>query len=177
MNGTSIQTRSGNLFDFLNPGGSTILIGDIAASLSKLCRFVGQCNEFYSVAQHSYLVSCVCDPADALWGLLHDASEAYMGDCNGPLKGLIPDFKVIENSIQDEISKKFGLPLVRPRSVHVADRVMLATEGRDLFHGHFQLYMSPEIESHRAPIAPLTSAEAEGMFLARFNQLTKGKFK
>src|ERR1700683_336889 len=84
--GAWIVTFSGRRFYVLDPRPSDVRIEDIAHSLSLQCRFNGHVKNFYSVAQHSVLVSERCDPADALYGLLHDASEAYIGDMSAPLK-------------------------------------------------------------------------------------------
>ena len=67
-------------------------IVDIAHSLAMQCRFTGHTKVFYSVAQHSVLVSKLlerrgCDHATVLWGLMHDAAEAYLvGDVATPVK-------------------------------------------------------------------------------------------
>src|SRR5690242_11754504 len=84
--GDWMQTYTGRRFWPLDPRVDDIDIGDIAHHLSLVCRFAGACREFYSVAQHCVGVSYVCDPKDALWGLLHDAAEAYVGDMVRPLK-------------------------------------------------------------------------------------------
>ena len=39
--------------------------------------------------------------------LLHDASEAYLGDIPSPLKRLLPDYREIEQSVQSGIEEKF----------------------------------------------------------------------
>src|ERR1019366_6268112 len=82
---SAIRTYTGILFDFEEPEASPIRIEDIAHALSLLCRFAGHCKEFYSVAEHSVRVSYACPEEHALWGLMHDASEAYCVDVPRPL--------------------------------------------------------------------------------------------
>src|SRR5271165_7548492 len=84
--GDWIQTYTGRVMYPLDPRPEEINIIDIAHALSNLCRFTGHVRTFYSVAEHSVRVSQHCDPKDALWGLLHDASEAYLADMSRPMK-------------------------------------------------------------------------------------------
>lgn len=73
-------TFTGRRIDTLAPDPCEIEIDDIAHSLAQQCRFLGHTDGFYSVAQHSVLVSGFVPDRDALWGLLHDAAEAYVCD-------------------------------------------------------------------------------------------------
>jgi hypothetical protein len=130
-----MHTYSGKLFRYLSPDPEDIDIIDIAHSLSQLNRFVGQTLKPYSVAQHSVLVSQICPPEYALYGLLHDASEAYANDICRVLK-LSPGmgiYKWYEKRIMDTVCKKFGLPKEEPNEVRKADNILLLTEKRDLF--------------------------------------------
>ena len=134
-----IQTFTGKKFDLLNPDPEMVCIRDIAHSLSHICRFGGHTDRFYSVAQHSLIVSQCCQPWDALWGLLHDASEAYVGDITRPLKYELPEYSQIERRIQATIATRFGLigrdpnEFLRTRErVKFWDDTVLATEARDL---------------------------------------------
>ena len=86
----------------------------------------------YSVAQHSVMVSQLCDPEDAAWGLLHDASEAYLGDVARPLKAMLPDYVELEHHVQRTIGKHFGLSWPIPESVKIADSRALLAEKRVL---------------------------------------------
>jgi uncharacterized protein len=64
-----------------------------------------------------------------LWGLLHDASEAYLGDVNSPLKSLLPDYREIEHRMMCVIAQKFGLEgTVIPGIVKRFDTAMLFNE-------------------------------------------------
>lgn len=47
-----ISTHSGHKLHLLNPEAKQISIVDIAMGLSRICRFGGQCERFYSVAEH-----------------------------------------------------------------------------------------------------------------------------
>jgi 5'-deoxynucleotidase YfbR-like HD superfamily hydrolase len=127
-----IQTYSGKKFDLLNPTPESISIFDIAHALSNICRYTGHTKEFYSVAQHSVLASVNVPPKDALAGLLHDATEAYLTDISKPLKMLLPEYCKLEDKIYKIIAAKFGLPAELPASVKEADLRLLATEKRDL---------------------------------------------
>lgn len=123
-----IQTNSGIRFEILNPTVDMINIEDIATSLSKQCRYNGHCENFYSVARHSLVMSKMAPPHLKLVSLLHDATEAYIGDMVKPLKNLIPEFEVIEDKIWLVIADKFNLPMELPREVKDLDLRMLATE-------------------------------------------------
>src|SRR5262245_14828098 len=76
--GPTIMLYSGAWFDFLAPSESAFTIEDIAHGLSNICRYSGQCKRFYSVAEHSLLVSEVAEGFEFA-ALLHDAAEAFIG--------------------------------------------------------------------------------------------------
>ncbi len=84
--GYSMQTFSRTMFYPLDPHPEDVHIVDIAHALANICRFGGHAKRFYSVAQHSVLVSRIVEPEDALHGLMHDAAEAYVGDVVRPIK-------------------------------------------------------------------------------------------
>jgi hypothetical protein len=98
--------------------------------LAHQCRFGGHASKLYSVAEHSVHVSQLCQAEHALWGLLHDASEAYLIDLPRPLK-LLPEFaayREAERRLQRAVAVRFGLPPDQPASVTEADDTMLWIE-------------------------------------------------
>lgn len=121
-----------------NPNGSlatfTPNIDVIAYSLCFLNRFNGHVGA-YSVAQHSvhvYQQLKFLYPTDHrlhLSGLLHDATEAYLGDVSSPLKALLPDYKEIESHYHDVIDEFYGID-TRCKVVKDMDLRILATEGK-----------------------------------------------
>src|SRR5579885_2530157 len=168
-----IQTHSGRRFNPLNPYVDAIVIQDIAHALSMQCRFSGHCKKFYSVAQHSVLVSYICDSQDALWGLLHDASEAYLVDIPRPLKksGKFDAYLDFEDTMMKAICKRFGLPEKEPPSVKKADTALLATEARDLMSPLHPDWVQP-VEALPFLIDPWSHDKAKDMFMKRFFELT-----
>lgn len=184
-----IQTYTGGQFWPLDPRAEDVRIEDIAHSLSLMCRFTGHCKHFYSVAQHSVLVSRVVECNDrisgldclapketlriALWGLLHDASEAYMHDLPRPLKraeGFGELYKKHERRVMRVICEHFGLPIEEPKIVKVVDTVLLLTEQRDLM-GRQAKPWKDTAEPLPQPIEPWDSLYAENEFLCRFHDL------
>jgi hypothetical protein len=175
-----IQSYTGVEFHPFGTRPEEIRIKDIAHALALTCRFGGHCASFYSVAEHSVRVSYVCEPEDALWGLLHDASEAYLGDIPRPIKRHwdMRWFREREAELQLEILKRFGLDTAKgqtPLSVHRADETLLATEARDLMGGPIWSELAG-VEPDRGIIVPWTWQHAERRFLDRFSELTKGAF-
>lgn len=173
---TWIQTFSGRKFHPLSPDPEQIVIEDIAHALSNLCRFAGHVRKFYSVAQHSVLVSLHCYPDNALAGLLHDASEAYLLDMPRPLKqhGDFGWYRAYEDNLMLKIEEKYGFSALL-KDIHDADMRVFAAECRDLMsplHPEFEVGPFEPIE---ARIKPLSPKVAKQMFLERFTQLTEGK--
>jgi hypothetical protein len=132
--GNWMATNSGNRLYFNDPKPEDINIFDIATSLSKLCRFTGQIDKLYTVAQHSVLVSHFVPEEYALEGLLHDAAEAYTNDINTPLKrDLGESYRSVVEKIEWVIANKYGLVYPWPVEVHYIDHRICTTEAKWLF--------------------------------------------
>lgn len=175
---TWIQTATGKQFWPLEARPNEVSIHDIAHALSNLCRFTGHTAEFYSVAQHSVLVSQAVPAEDALWGLLHDATEAYINDLNRPVKysAGLETYRAIEHNLMRVIAQRFGLDPEMPRSVAEADDRMLLTERRDLlpFSDAAGWQVSDECVPYPAKIIPWTPRMAKTAFIARYVELMTG---
>lgn len=133
---TWIITRSGKRFDLLEPTAAMIDPADIAWSLSMQCRFNGHAKAYYSVAQHCLVVAELVPAQYQLEALLHDATEAYVGDLVSPLKQALPEYRQIEMHVWHAICFRFDIDPVLPPCVHDADLIALATERRDLMATH-----------------------------------------
>lgn len=171
----SILIQSGEYFHILYPHLSKYTIEDIAHGLSNLCRFTGHVRSFYSVAQHSVLVSRLVPDHLAIQGLMHDAAEAFLGDVASPLKQLLPEYKVIEKRVEDDIADRFGLPRGMDPEVKRADLIALATEKRDLMPVSENWPVPAgyhSVQPDVMPIKPWSPAFARFMFMRRYHELT-----
>jgi hypothetical protein len=167
--GDWIQTFTGRPFWPLDPCADEVCLEDIAHSLSLQCRYAGHCREFYSVAQHSVLVSQACSAEDAAWGLLHDAAEAYLVDLPRPIKrysDLGNEYRAIETNLMFAIRDRFKLKGEEPESVKLADNRLLATEMRDLMAPP-KMAWSVTVSPLDICIEPWTPAQAECEFMRR----------
>lgn len=169
IEGSWILTFTGQQFYPLAPDVASIAIEDIAHALSNLCRYNGHCRTFYSVAEHSLRVSHGVPREDALWGLLHDASEAYLGDFVSPLKhhtACGQDYQRHEANLMAAICARFGLPATMPASVLRADHEQL----QDELHW---LLDPATIFDRRMSLNTMPPLHAELEFLNRFRELTR----
>lgn len=171
----AMQTYTGRFFDPRFIAVEDICIEDIAAHLSKLCRYNGACRQFYSVAEHSVLVSRLVPEEDSLWGLLHDASEAYLGDRVVSLKYDDEAYKAHEAHVMRCVTRRFNLPSEEPRSVWAVDKGMILPESRLLMQTPFaQLAGSAELPENTVyMIRCLEPERARLEFLARYHLLTR----
>ncbi|HNQ22161.1 MAG TPA: phosphohydrolase [Phycisphaerae bacterium] len=177
VTGEWIQTYTGRRVDPFNLQPQDVVIEDIAHALSLIARFGGHCARFYSVAQHSLIVS-VCAPNEyQLWGLLHDAAEAYLGDIPRPIKRRLPGFLDVEDKVLRAIATRFGLYWPMPDIIKQLDTSALRFEAGALMgntRGWKDLAEeTPTIDAKTArPLLYLRSPEAEQRVLDRFLLLT-----
>lgn len=170
-----ILTHSGRQFDLLRPTAAMISPNDIAHALANLCRFNGHTRNHYSVAQHSLLVSSLVPAQHQLVALLHDATEAYIGDMTRPLKALMPQYQAAEETIWQAICARFNLDPILPDCVVRADMVALATERRDLMPQHPGEWACLKgIPAMPERITPLPAQEASMQFFCRLMELMQG---
>lgn len=149
MNATCIQTRRGRVVDLATFKEEDIDLDDIVHALSNITRFTGHCRVPYSVAQHSVIVSRSCPDPHKAWGLMHDASEAYLGDVSRPLKSMLPDYQEIEERVMKVIARRFNLPWPMPKEVKVADMAALVSEKNILFD--HQIEWTSDIQTDHLP--------------------------
>jgi len=133
--GDFMQTVSGRVYWPIDPRSDEVDIRDIAHALAHQCRYAGHTRRFYSVAEHCVLVSQVVPPADALHGLLHDATEAYCVDVPRPVKRYLAGYAEIEARNWLAICERFGLDATLSASVHTADNSVLLAEKAALMPG------------------------------------------
>lgn len=127
-----ILTFTGRYIDPFNLRMEDISIRDIAHALSMTCRWGGHTKKFYSVAEHSVLLTHFARATQGAsrytspmvhdiearqlldlqrYLLLHDASEAYLTDVPSPYKAR-PEFAAFvqfEAKVQNTIERKFDI--------------------------------------------------------------------
>lgn len=172
-------SSSGQCFNVREPRPEQIQLADIAHHLSNVCRFGGAVREFYSVAEHCLYVSRLVRPELAALGLLHDATEAYLGDVIKPLKNCLPDYRALEHVWAAAIAERFGFPSLEHPEVKLADVAAVQAERRDLLPSTLNadaprelwaayLQRGDRVPPAATPVKPLGSpAAAKEAFLAR----------
>jgi uncharacterized protein len=170
--GDWIQTYTGRVFWPLDPQPEDVDIRDIAHALANQCRFAGHCREFYSVAQHSVLVALALPPELQVYGLLHDAAEAYLVDLPRPVKRSVKGYLEAEEKVLEAIAQHFEILLPIPEAVFAEDNNALLTEKRDLMAPCPKNWsFPPGVKLWEEAIDPLRPWDAELSFLRMADRL------
>lgn len=169
-----IQMADGSYFNFRKFNPEDFNIRNIASSLSKLCRFTGHTERFYSVAQHSVVVSYLVPEEFALEALLHDREEAFVGDMSTPLKRLNPMYRLKAEQIRRVSARAFGIPEEESPIVKKADHSALLLEKRYVMprSASDRKHWAPYVDIVYPKIEPLNPDDAEKLFLNRYRELT-----
>jgi uncharacterized protein len=176
--GPYLQTVSGRWVNPFDPDPDKLDAGDIARALANQCRFGGHCRVFYSVAQHSVIVSELVesrggDTEDAFAALMHDATEAYLGDMPHPLKHrsqLGRSFREAEGDLEQVIRERFQIR-ADVLEIKRIDRALLAAERRAF---SAETWHWPELEGVEPldiELTALSPDEAERAFAERYAEL------
>ena len=182
---------SGRRLDLLDPSPLDVEIEDIAHGLARVARWNGQTrgDHAFSVAQHSLLVEAIVvhlAPAAStslkLMALLHDAPEYVIGDIISPFKAAVGEsYKSVENRLMAAIHLRFGLTPAAPpaaaKLIKRADQIAAFVEATHLAgfarEEALKFFGAPE-PLPRTVVAltdPCPAPQAQGRFLARFNEL------
>jgi 5'-deoxynucleotidase YfbR-like HD superfamily hydrolase len=189
---TFIRTYSGKDFDIYNFTEESFDIESISHGLSQTCRFSGQCKKFYSVAEHScriaihtYDLTLERFPdiprkqilVKMLWGLLHDASEAYLPDMPSPFKRLpeLEGFRKLEDNIMLGVANRFGLPQDIPEIVKECDTRIISNERKHLMDTRLDTWkddVEPLPESNNMPQYGMAPQDAREWFMDIYETIT-----
>lgn len=157
-------------FSLADPQPDDVHIEDIAWHLSGIFRYTG--GSAVSVAEHSIQCAERAPPELKLEALLHDAHEAYTGDCSRPLKHLLGQaWRTVEERIDRAVRWRFKLPWPASPEIKAIDDRLLATEAVQIWHNPKRDWRLAAAPYPDLQINPLSSEEAEAAFLAAFADL------
>lgn len=139
----TIETYRGHAYDFQHPTVDMVEFDDIKHALSNMCRFAGHVRSFYSVAEHSVLVSKILKLQGfhrhvQLLGLLHDSHEAYVWDAPRPFKPLLGGgfekyARLADRAIAGKLLGDFALAVgFHDAEIKAADNIALCAEREEL---------------------------------------------
>lgn len=188
---------SGRTFWPLDPDPADVAIEDVAHGLANECRYAGHVRWFYSVAEHSVLVSIHAAKRalelgwsaqlvwlTAIYGMTHDGSEAYVGDVIRPLKyqRTMRGYRRAEKKVQDVVERALLGPMMPAGITAIPDAVRELVEQIDsnmLTDEIAMLIPAADIAGERhkwgpelgADVLALGPREAEALFLRRWRDL------
>lgn len=181
---------SGARYYLMDPGSSTILLGDAAGALSRICRFGGHISDeyeddIYSVAQHSVYVEMLLNKfgqyRSQFWGLTHDLMEGAYGDTITPLKKHFPKLTELEETGARVMRMQWGIPFDSDieKEVHWADQAMgcaeaFALKGTNHAQQMYDCEVPPFNMTDLDPdFRPWRPAKSKQRFIKRFHELKK----
>jgi len=169
---STMLTTGGRTVDLLNITPEDIDLADISWALAHICRFSGHVRRHYSVAEHSINVARLLPEPIKIYGLLHDAHEAYIGDISTPMKLALKAeaySDLIDSGVEDVIDDGFFERILtnieRPiiKAIHnklgvpwpVSHHVMAAVKYADVTmveHELQQLFDGPRVPKAELPM-------------------------
>lgn len=159
------------------PVHKNIAISDIANGLALICRYGGQGDvyKFYSVAEHSVLMAqyALEDAGSfaAMYVLLHDASEAYLGDLVPAVKNAVgSSYEALEDSITNAVMYKYSRHHNFRDYAKTLDRRIVPTEKAALMR-HPQPWPSDAADPLPVKIECWHPVEAKMRFLSMWEDL------
>lgn len=178
-----MATASGAVWPLLAPQPHMVRWRDVAEALARICRFGGHLDAsrgHYSVAEHCCRVADILPPETRLYGLLHDAHEAYLGDMTAPLKealrllGAGDAMRVLadihDRALFGAAMAPWPMPAAHAALVQWADLRLLATERRDLLAPDQPDWDMALPEPLPRTIRPWSWARAADEWLGRLNR-------
>jgi len=186
-----LNTYSNRRVNPLDVQPKDISLFDIAHALSLCNRFAGHTRWPISVAQHSVWVSRLCDDGVdyevPMAALLHDASEAYLGDVTKWLKNTpeMQPYRDAEDRAMQTILKVFECENGLTKAVNDADRLMVCWEAEIGISGFFEYELPPGYERVSGSLRDRLKREwkfvdwktAEDDFRYRFSDLIARKYR
>ncbi|MEN1976885.1 YfbR-like 5'-deoxynucleotidase [Cellulomonas sp. P4] len=180
--GAWMQTYTGRRFYPMDPAPADVVPIDIAHALGMLCRYNGHVDRFYSVAEHCVLMSEYVEHQHsrelALMALLHDATEAYVGDMIRPLKVHMPEYRAAEDRVMSAIAHHFGLAELiarhngeRPPEVKEADSRILLTERAELMSATHETWDVDDLEPLPVAVHAWDPTTAAARYAQRLDEL------
>lgn len=175
-----VFSASGRPFDFVDPQPEMLDARALAWQLSLEGRWSNNLLFPLSVAQHSLIVAkAMTNPAWRIYGLLHDAAEAFTRDWPTPLKDLALmgspgygggfDIRAVEHRILTQaVYPLFDIPPPTAEiamAIDIADAQALATEYRDVVKGKGPEWVPAAAPLQGKPIRFRKQADVEQEFL------------
>lgn len=180
-----VNTFSGKRVVPLKPEHSSIVISDVAHSLSQICRWNGHTTRHFSVAQHSLGVERIIARKliptarfSRLYALLHDAPEYVLCDVARPVKSSLIGYKTIEDNLMTNMIERWNIPYNREIAdcVKVADDLMLVYERKHLINANLSPWGFDHVnvdfmEGQFDDIMNMSMPRAKTEFISKFVEL------
>ncbi len=177
-----LEMVSGIAFYFGDPTMDMIRPEDIAYSLSRLCRYNGHVRRWYTVAEHTCIMSdwIMTQPwataRDGLTALHHDDAEYIIGDLPRPIKVTMPQFKALEEILDQKMAMRFGTIWPFPGWLKEADSRILMDERAEIMNPSTNIWGTDEMEPLGVDFMPISGrfcALTKWQWLRRHHKLTR----
>lgn len=177
-----IELCDGRLFNPVEPDPSLMSLEVISYALANCTRFAGQTKRFYSIAQHSVLVSVLTrqDHQAQRCALLHDADECFgLPDLPTPIKPLFPDYVAAQKRIGAAVDTRYNITPELHARIKPADRQALLIEKRRLKdlrnEGYWDVWSSGVSIPDWIAIEPLGPEQSLVLIQAAFRRVFEDK--